>query len=153
MPFLIRGIAAVAATAALLIAGGGCGGSDDGSGSKAPTVADDSAITGQVKRYYAALADGDGETACEVLTEQAAKGFEAVLNGPVSSDCKTNIETLARVNVLRGQPRVTRVRRAGAEAAAHVTFERPPLGSDVVLVSEDGVWKLSQIPAILEASP
>ena len=125
----------------------GCGGED------AEPRPGSTTVTGQVLRYYAALARGNGEAACDVLTEQAAGGFEAVLSGPVSPECEANIEALSRVSVLEGRPRVTRVKRVGEQATAHVTFENPRLESDVVLAREDDVWKLSQLPAVLEPTP
>jgi hypothetical protein len=142
---------AIAAGVAVLFAIGGCG--DDDGGSKSSAFSDRVAITAQVQRYYAALAAGNGEAACEVLTAQAAKGFEAVLNGPVASDCRANVETLSRASLLRGRPQVTGVNSTGEQATAHVTFERPQLESDLVLVNEHGVWKLSQIPAVLGPTP
>lgn len=126
------------------IAQPGCG-SDGGESS-----GDGASVTTQVKRFYAALAQRDGETACGLLTDKAAGGFEAVLSGRVERDCAANIETLARRSILRGAPEVTLVSRGEKTAAAHVAFDEPPLESDVLLAREDGSWKLVQIPAVVE---
>jgi hypothetical protein len=135
------------ALAALLLFAQACGGNDDEPASRIAPV------DVQVKRYYSALASGNGEAACEVLTKKAAGGFEAVLNGPVSSECRANIEALSEISALRGRPRVTRVTVTGRQATAHVSFENPPLETDVVLVRENDAWKLAQLPAVLQSSP
>jgi hypothetical protein len=127
-----------------ILAVGGCG-SDGGD------TASSTAIAGQVKRYYAALESGDGKVACRLLTDQAARSFEAVLTGRVSRDCETNIETLSRTSGLGGIPQVTRVQSTANQATAHVMFEDPPLESDVVLAREGRTWRLSQLPATVES--
>jgi hypothetical protein len=133
-----------AVVAVALIVSWGCGGDGDRGSERA--------VAEQVERYYRSLVAGDSRSACDVLSESAKRGFEAVLPGRVSADCETNVETLSNLNLLRGRPRVSSVEVTGNRASAHVSFARPPFQSDVLLAREDGVWKVSQMPGVLVQS-
>jgi hypothetical protein len=125
---------------------GACGGGSD-SGSRGATV------TEQVTRYFAAIAAGDGQAACDRLARRAQAAFEQVLEGPVSTDCRKNMQMLSRRSVRVGRPRISGVRVADGHASAHISFRRPDFESDVLLVREDGVWKLAYIAVPPERLP
>jgi hypothetical protein len=137
-------IAAVVAVVAVFVLGA-CGGEDSDSDSPA-------AIQKQVERFYAALASGDGEAACEVLTEEAAKGFGLALKEPATGDCKANLENLSQETAPLRSPRVSRIVISGDSATAHLSVKRPPLESELLLARVDGVWKLAYPPPSVHGS-
>jgi hypothetical protein len=141
-------LAALVASGLLVCAG--CGGGGDGKAAPDSSNGLDTAISTQVKRYYAALASANGNAACRLLAHSAAKSFELVITGPASKDCATNIKTVSSRSGLHGVPRVTNVQRTGEDASAHVVFEDPPFETDVVLVRQGGSWRFEQIPATIE---
>jgi hypothetical protein len=144
-----RALAALLACGLILCTG--CGGGDGNAASSSASSGLDAAISTQVKRYYAALASADGKDACRLLTDSAAKDFEAVITGPASKDCAKNVKTVSVRSGLHGIPRVTNVQRTGEDASAHVVFEDPPFETDVVLVRQGGSWRFAQLPATIES--
>jgi hypothetical protein len=135
----------------LVCAGCGDGGDDGKAASNTAGSGLAAAISGQVKRYYAALASADGKAACRLLTESASKSFELAITGRASKDCAANVKTVSLRSGLHGIPRVTNVQRTGEDASAHVVFENPPFETDVVLVRQGGSWRFAQLPATVES--
>jgi hypothetical protein len=145
-----RALLAVPVVSGLLVCAG-CGGDDGKTASNTTSSGLDAAISGQVKRYYAALASADGKAACRLLTGSASKSFELVITGRASKNCAKNVKTVSLRSGLHGIPRVTNVQRTGEDASAHVAFEDPPFETDVVLVRQGGSWRFAQLPATIEA--
>jgi hypothetical protein len=108
---------------------------------------DESAIKTQVERYFAAVDAGNGEAACQVLTDQARQGFETLLEGAVSPRCPANVEKLARVSVPNGAVLVSTVNVTDGRATAHMKARRSRLETDLLLVKDGDSWKLSLLPA------
>jgi hypothetical protein len=116
----------------------GCGKSDGPS--------DRALVQGTIERYFQATARGDGETACRSLTNQARRGFGALLDVSAARDCEANVRKVAR----RSRPvlaaRVSQVVIVEDRATAYVTSERPPYSNSVVLVRVGDSWKLLYLP-------
>lgn len=157
-----HGLLALVAAAAL--AAGGCGGDDeDGGGTDrgatateqpqaqetdtgaAPASAEDP--EGAFRQFQSALADGDAETACGLLTDSAR---EQVENASIGGSCENWVEEFTGVftDDIRGGLRdvdVTDVRERGDRAT--VEYRSPIL--DIPLEAElqragDG-WRLSKL--------
>lgn len=120
--------------AAILVAmlaafAGACGGSGD-----------DPAAT--VEDFFAAVTDGDGSAACELITEN---GLEVIGQGTPSGDCEDTIEQAAPF-LEQAELELTDVETTEEDGDnAIVTATVSALGeestSEVTLVNEDG-WKI-----------
>src|SRR3954467_374122 len=104
-------------TIAVVVALAGCGGSSGGSDRKLVEQA--------ITRYFDATSRGDGGTACDLLTEHARKGFQAVLDVPPARGCEANVRKVARRNLPLRPTHISQVVLTTGRATAEVTAERP----------------------------
>ena len=125
-------------TIAVVLAIAGCGGSDGNS--------DRQAVEGTIQQYFRATAHGDGATVCPSLTERASHAFAALLDVGPAQTCEANVRKVARRNLPLRATHVTRIAIADDRATADVVSERPPYSATVVLVRQDGRWKLAFLP-------
>jgi hypothetical protein len=125
-------------TIAVVAALAGCGDSGD--------VSDRTLVQQTITRYFDATSRGDGGTACGLLTEQARKGFRAVLDVPPARDCEANVRKVARRNVPLRPTHISQVVLTTDRATAEVSSERPRYSNSVELARDRGTWKLARLP-------
>jgi hypothetical protein len=128
-------------TIAVVIALAGCAGSDGPS--------DRTLVQQTIARYFDATARGNGGTACRFLTEQARKGFQALLDVAPAGDCEANVRKVARRNLPLRATHVSQVVINDDRATAYVTSERPPYSNSVELARAGGSWKLVYLPTAI----
>jgi hypothetical protein len=109
-------------------------------------VSDRSLVNQTIVRYFQATSRGDGGTACRFLTEQARKGFQALLDVTPARDCEANVRKVARRNLPLTATHVSQLMINDDRATAYVTSERPPYSNTVELAREGGSWKLVYLP-------
>lgn len=135
----LRGLLMVVGLAlAILSAGGGCGGKP---------VRDEAAAA--ASRFLTALAEGDAEAACSLMTAEARQSvIETIQPGLIGGEsvCVQQMNaTLARLH--QGEADSLRfatardIRIAGSRARVVI----PELGGQLDLVEIDGVWRLAAL--------
>ena len=146
-----RGLCA-ACLAAVVLAG--CGGDESGSGETATEPQPGSAQRGvreAVKEYVDALAGADPAGACEVLTDRAKAAIKEFLpSTDTSATCEEVAKRLARQSVPLRRVKVDRISVSGRVATARISSRRPSYESSVQLSNEDGGWKVSYPPGVVE---
>jgi SnoaL-like domain len=130
--------ASLAMVAACALAGAGCGESDE------------EQVEDTVKAYMSAVADGDGEEACEQLTERGrreiAEGLTEVTGGEGCAGAFESLHARAGERALRRlrNAEVTSVTVDGDTATLRIEdAPHPPK-----LRKIDGEWKIDEFPAI-----
>lgn len=142
-------------TAALVA---GCGGDDEeGSGSGTD---DEAAVLEAVETFYAATLDGDGETSCGLMTDDAVAEVEEGATGLAEGQgCVELVETLgdllgeeAKELAAQNEPKVIQV-EGDAATVATTSFNQEDVGGEVAteeieldLVKDDGEWKIAGFP-------
>ena len=148
-----RGFCA-ALLAAMALAG--CGGDDPGSGDSSTEPDSGSAqreVRGAVRAYVSALANGDPDAACAVLTDRAKAAIGDFLpSTDRSRRCEEAARRLARRSVPLRRVTVEDVSLMGGIATARITSRRPAYESSVQLSNEEGGWKLNYPPGVVERS-
>jgi hypothetical protein len=139
----LRACTAIAVIALCTLAG--CGEEKDASSSSAG-AADPQAL---VTRYFAALAGGDGTTACGLLTAAAGQEMTQLPEGERAGSCEEAAAQLARESLPVRRPRLQDLRVSGPTATAQITSKDPPYDSGVLLRREGGRWKIAYPPAVL----
>jgi|SRR5579884_1579347 len=104
----------IAIAMAVAVLPAGCGGSSD-SGQ----------ISGTIKTYLAAIAHGDGKTACAQLTSDVARELSHAAAGLGATSCPQAVRAVARhlsghAQQILLNAQVTSVQVSGHRAAAHV---------------------------------
>jgi hypothetical protein len=125
------------------IALAGCGG-----GGSRPTGAGSSPAA-QIRAYLAAVARGDGKTACALLTPEARSGLPSLSEKLHSPDCAGEVAELSRLSEPLHAPRVE-VDAGDDRATGTITSRRPPYRTQVLLRREGGVWLIAFPPALVE---
>jgi hypothetical protein len=132
----------------------GCGGDDPGSGDTATEPRPGSAqrdVRAAVNEYVDALAGDDPAAMCEVLTDRAKAAVQGFLPSTDTSDsCETVAKRLARRSVPLRRVKVDRISVSGQIATARINSRSPPYESAVQLTNEDGGWKISYPPGVVE---
>jgi hypothetical protein len=132
----------------------GCGGDDDGSGDTTTDPRPGSAqrdVRAAVDEYVAALAGGDPAAMCAVLTDRAKAAVKEFLpSTDTSAGCEDVARRLARRSVPLRRVKVDRISVSGQVATARINSRRPAYESEVQLTNEDGGWKISYPPGVLE---
>jgi hypothetical protein len=131
---------ALLTTAAIGVAG--CGGDDSGGGGD-----DDSQIRDTVTNYAAAIAEKDGDKACDFLTKSAREQVEAAGKAMDAGDCGEVLEqaTEQASDEEREQLKdveVVSVKVDGDRATVQVKAG-DDTGDPSTLVKEDGEWKIA----------
>jgi len=146
-----RGFCAACLVAVLLA---GCGGDDAGSSDTATEPRPGSAqrdVRAAVNDYVEALAARDPAALCGVLTDRAKAAVKEFLPSTDTSDsCEEVAKRLARRSVPLRRVKVDRISVSGQVATARINSRRPPYESAVQLTNEDGGWKISYPPGVLE---
>ncbi len=146
-----RGLCA-ACLAALVLAG--CGGDDPGAGATATEPRPGAAqrdVRAAVDEYVDALAGDDPAAMCEVLTDRAKAAVKGFLPSTDSSaGCPEVARKLARQSVPLRRVKVDRISVSGRVATARINSRRPAYESAVQLINEDGGWKISYPPGVVE---
>jgi hypothetical protein len=124
----------------------GCGADEDATPSSSAATADPQAL---VTRYFAALAEGDGATACGLLTDAAQQEMKQLPEGERAGSCEQSVAQLARDSLRIRRPRLRDLRVSGQTATGRITSKDPPYESGVLLRREDGGWKIAYPPAVL----
>ena len=101
-----------------------------------------------VSRYLAALAAGEGRTACGLLTHSGRQGLRQLPRGGHTASCERAVAQLARDSVRVRRPRVQDLRISGRTATARIKSDDPPYDSGVLLRMEGG-WKIAYPPGIV----
>jgi hypothetical protein len=123
---------------ALLLTAAGCGAG--GSGSPADAV----------RSYNTALADADGERACEQLDKDAQQELQESAQGPIRDSCRKVVEALAAFydDATKDKLRAAQVKaqhhgdRATARFVVPVAFGGPDREQAYELRKVDGDWKI-----------
>jgi hypothetical protein len=139
-----RAYTAIAVIALCTLAG--CGGDKDASSPSAAGTTDPQAL---VTRYFAALAAGDGTTACGLLTVAAQQELQQLPEGERARSCEEAVAQLGRESLPVRHPRLQDLRASGPTATAQITSKDPPYDSGVLLRREGGGWKIAYPPAVL----
>lgn len=125
---------------AALVAGGlaGCGKSDEDEAQDA------------VQTYLTAFGDGDGEKACELLTEKVRDAFVAQVRGLVDTeDCGKAFDTIQKGLTPAQTKAVSGVRVAGAKIDGDRGTVNVRSGGTTVATrveKVDGDWRIAQPP-------
>jgi hypothetical protein len=102
-----------------------------------------------VRRYYAALADGDGATVCGLMTTTAREGMKQLPAGERPKSCERAVAVLARDSIAVRKVELRDLAVAEPNATARVTSKDPPYDSGVLLRREGGSWKIAYPPGLL----
>ncbi len=140
----MRGLPRVALLLAVGAAATGCGsggGTSSGAGGASPKQ--------QLVDYLAALNRGDGRTACGLLTPQARADVPHISENIHAQDCEGAVRELSRISERIRFPRIA-VHLSGNRAVATITAAQPPYRSQVPLARQDGGWRITYPPALVE---
>jgi hypothetical protein len=143
-------LVAVAAGAAM--AGCGCGGGDGDAAStaRAAPAGGEAAALAAVHEYVDAFVGGDGDSACELLTEESRREFvEAVEAAVGTSDCGEAFTAAARQfpAELRedfGEAPIEIIDIDEDSAEGRATFAGRTIGLQMRV--EDGEWRVANLP-------
>jgi hypothetical protein len=102
-----------------------------------------------VQRYYAALARGEGPTACGLMTPAAALGMKQLPEGERAGSCEQAVTVLARDAIPIRRPQLRNLQISGRSATVTVTSKNPRYASDVVLRRDAHGWKLAYPPGFV----
>jgi hypothetical protein len=136
---------AAAIVAAAALASCGRDGGEDGS-SKHAEGASGPAPEVVLSRYYAALARGDGRTACALLTPAARDAMKELPEGSRASSCVGAVALLARSDIPLRDVQVADLQVSGTQATARVTSRTPAYESGVLLSRGAAGWRLAYPP-------
>jgi hypothetical protein len=146
-------LAVVLCSAALLAS---CGGDDEDSGGSGSD--EEAAVLETVDSFYASVLDGDGETACGLLTDEAISKIEGSATGLAEGQsCEELVATLADLLPEEAKEQAedpdAEVVEIGADTATVETTsfdqqqEELKTGRvELDLVNEDGQWKIADFP-------
>jgi hypothetical protein len=120
-------------------------------GAKAPS-SDTAAIAGIVKRYYAAVAAGDGSRACALMSTEISRTIVATFaNSPAlrGKGCSSIVQALYKIPAGRARAafakvQVTSVRVKGDRAFALLRSPSSPSG-EMPMLREGGAWKVNAL--------
>jgi len=147
MPLFLRMIP-IALLAATALAVGGCGGDDDEGGGSTGGGGQEEQVRGAVQGYLTAVAEGDGDAACDLLSAASRATVEQLAEQVDAEGCVEAFENaVAQAEV---DPEAAREALNDLEIAdveidgdrATVSIRRDGAEESGALVREDGAWRV-----------
>ena len=113
-----------------------------------------------VRAYNTAVADGDGDRACELLDDSAQRELQDSTQGSARGSCKQVIELVAAFNDDATKERLRDAKVAGSEQGdrgsarftSPVGFGGPDRAQTYELRKIDGEWKITSLGLTLDES-
>jgi len=147
MPLFLR-MLPIALLASIALALGGCGGDDDGGGGSTAGGGEEEQVRGAVKGYLTAVAEGDGDAACDLLSAASRETVERLAEQVDAEGCVDAFENAiaqAEVDVEEARASLEELEIADVEIdgdRATVSIRREGAEESGALVREDGAWRV-----------